>query len=257
MSPRGVGAVRWIAVVALAALVSACAPAAEQPSPSVTAETSVPSTVSTTTTTRSAGPHDICGRALIWQPGGTYVADCFAVPVTFSPAEPGWRSIKVGAEWIELSWVEAGDIGIRLLFLALTPEDPPEEVLDRILTIDGVDGDRQPSATSIAGLDARSAMVETQPRPTAGGLNDRTCASMTHAVDLFAGERPGYLLLDRTAVGSGAAYGLGACLTFGIWTVDVRGLTITVIAATETGEEQTALRAQIDSLMSAVTFGRS
>jgi hypothetical protein len=242
---------------AIGLLLSACAPAAVDPADqSILAEApESPTTLAVTTTLAMTGPYDICGPARIWTVGDTYVADCFAVPVTFAPADPGWRSVRAGGEWLESTWVDSDtrEIGVRLLFLALDTTEPPEAVLDSILSIDGVNTHRGPEAAVIAGVDAITAGVVTEPRRTT--VNALTCTGMTHSVDLFHGERPGYLLLDRSGAGSGATYGLGACLVFQIWALDVAGHTITVIAAAPSEDLLPEVVRRVESLLATVTLG--
>lgn len=251
---RWTRATRWPVLMAVGLLMACTAPT-NRPTSTVALEGSSPSSMPTTTSSvPSANPQDICGAALLWDPGLSYVADCFLIPVTFAPTGPGWRSIRSGPEWIELSWVDAAsdEVQIRLLFLILDAAQPPDEVLESILTIEGVDVLRPPAPTEIAGIDALVADVATEPRPATG--TDRTCTSMTHSVNLFGGERPGYLLLDRTGVGRGAAYGLGACLAFRIWTLNLDGVTVTVIAAADGADLLRDAGTRVDSLLATVTF---
>lgn len=246
---------RWWSVLMTAGLLTACTVPTNQPIPTGDlGESSTSSAPATTSRVPPAGPQDICGAALVWDPGVAYMADCFLIPVTFTPTEPGWRSVRSGPEWIELAWIERAshEVTYRLLFLLVDDTEPPDQVLDSVLTIEGVDVLRPPTPTEIAGIDALVADVETEPRPATG--TDRTCTSMTHAVNLFAGERPGYLLLDRTGVGHGAAYGLGACLAFRIWTMGVDDVTVTVIAAAESADQLRQADTPVESVLATATF---
>lgn len=231
------------------------------PPPSTTVSTTGTTIASTPTSTAVTAPVDICGTGVGFdQTGDRYVVDCFVVPVSFGPAEEGWRSLSAGEEWVELFWEgEDSELTANVLLLAYRLNDTPQAMIGSVVAIEGVRADSEASAGEVAGRPALWVDLETD---RDRNFDDR-CST-----GLFQGLRysrqggffnPGYLLKD---VGTGAAnqgFGLGACKRFRLWGVDVDGVTVTVVATVGgTADHRFGeLVPIVERLFASMTFGAS
>lgn len=242
----------------LACILAACAGGTANTTLTTSTVSTAPSTTALTTSTTElvVEPVDICARGTVWDAGSTYAAPCFLVPLSFQPAEDGWRSVGVGVEWLEALWVDpaTSEQSIRFGTLAFRPSDGPEEVMDSILALEGVTALTDPVATAIGGADAVTVDLETAPVDLAGQEN--LCAkSVAYGINLP--DARGSILLDITALTGGAnrTFGLGACLTFRVWVVEAEGNTITVLATTEDEARFDEMIDVVERLLETTTFG--
>lgn len=190
--------------------------------------TSTTTTLAATTTSIDDTPTDICARGVVWEPGTTYIAECFLVPVAFRPATAGWRSFggNLQAAQAELWGGEGALVGVQLL--GYESEIPHAEVLDLILAIDGVEEITPPREATIASWSGVTTDIRTEPdtspaRPT---QEPEECSRTGFALKWFFDAWPGYPLVVEFP----REYGLGACYRFRVWVLDVEGESITVMA---------------------------
>lgn len=265
-APRARRRDRRRSIAAFAYLLAACTSTAAPPTTEAVPVTTAPVTVSTTTT-ESAAPHviepvDICPRGLVWAAGTTYFADCFVMSVTLHPTEAGWRSVSVGAEWIEGTWIEPGtsEPALQFVLLAYESSRSPEDVIGSIVDAEGVNAITEARPATVAGRTGVQVDVVTEAgSPTAGQSGRPGCTTtLTHSLNLLFGERPGFTLLDRIDMGGGGSlYGLGACLAFRIWAIDVDGITLTLIAAAPDADRLADVAERTQSLFDSAVFGPS
>lgn len=247
-------------------LVMAACTSTTTPTTTATAPVPIDTPAASTTTPASTQPEvtapvDICPRGLVWEPGTTYIADCFVVSVAFEPTEHGWRSVAVGAEWIEGTWIDpdTSTPALQYVLLAYEPSESPGDVIESIVNREGVDAISAVRHESIAGHTSLRIDVTTKPEaPMSSPVGRGGCTTtLTHSLNLFGGERPGYVLMDRLNMGgSRSVYGLGACLAFRIWAIDVDGATMTLIAASVDTDRLPDVGALVESLFASVVFGR-
>jgi hypothetical protein len=218
----------------LAIYLSACSSNEVSPSTVALESVTVPTTTSTTvlaSTTSLIGaatPIDICPRGLVWDPGTTYFADCFIFPIAFQTDEPGWRSFGGSVQVVRAElWGEHGGlVGVQLLGYESTLS--PENVLELILAIDGVETVTAPAVATIASWSGVTADVRTAPDPQPARSDGSTadCSSPRYALRWFFDAWPGYPLL----LAFPDEFGLGACYRFRVWVLDVDGVSITITA---------------------------
>lgn len=244
---------------AVVVLLTACTAGigAEETSTTILVATAPPPETTTTTTTPPAGPIDICGRGTVWEVGATYVARCFIIPLGFTPRTDGWTASGALLEWWTGFWAEPGTTGpaLRYATLAFRPDEDPDDILESILTIDGVNPESDVGRSTTAGIDVRSVDVSTEPSLGSWSQAGQDClVTPQSAIDLYEGNAPGYPLVDFQRLGSpGKLFGLGACWKFRIWVVASDDTAATIIATVNDLNRFDDLIPMMDELVETIT----
>lgn len=210
----------------IAICLGACGPNEATPSTAVLEPVTIPTTTSTTATLASTTsmivttPIDICPRGLVWDPGTAYVADCFIVPVAFQTDTSGWRSFGGSVQAIRVGLWEGNSELVGIQLLAYESTLSPEDVLELVLAIDGVETVAGPSAATVASWSGVSADIRTAPDPVPRvGQEPEECSRPRFVLRWFFDGWPGYPLLREFP----DEFGLGACYLFRVWVIDVEG----------------------------------
>lgn len=206
-----------LGLCALALVVAACTqPETEVAGVSITAPTS----------TTLPAPVAIEGlTGLTWDPGGTYTADSFLVPVRFTPDRDGWLSRGAAARWASM-WFDDdldGDSDATLTLMAHRPATDPDVLVSEILQIDGV---RQMTPAVEQTLGSRTMIVvdvEGEPDPQGGSVSE---CSVPASGQFTTGA--GYELFDDVT-----SFGVPACFRSRIWIVEVDGSALTLVGTVE------------------------
>lgn len=225
-------------------------------SPSTGVQTSLPSSLSTVpiesaaTTTTDAGPVDIPGRSISWEPG-VYTTDRFLVPMSFAVDVSGWRSFGVEAEWFEVALVEPGDntIAVSLVIVAYRPGDGVDELVAAITSIEGVSALSEPTPEVVGGFDAMVVDVEGTPDPTFASGGGRECSEPGGTARFFF-DGAGYQLFTKGI----NAFGIPACYRSRVWVVDVDGSTITMIGTVDETDDFDRLMPDVEHLLDGLQF---
>ena len=217
------------------------------PEPRTTSTTKV---VESTTTTEAVEPVDICPRGVAWEPGTTYAADCFLVPVAFMVDEEGWGSEGAGDDWMKVRWLAPADQGfrVRVALVAAGSTRSPAAVLDRIAShgsISEVSDRMEVSVGGVEGLavDAEGAAEEGGERPGSGGCTGDSPV-------WFEPTRFGHALFP-TPWGD---VGVGACQVARIVVVQAGDLTVLAIGGTTDQDRHEEAVAKIESLFEGMSF---
>lgn len=208
----------------------------------------------TTTTLEAEEPVDICPRGVVWEPGTTYSADCFLVPVTFEAGDAGWRSSGARARAAVMTNIDSGSgHAIRVGLLAYRPDLEAESVLDSVLSIEGVVALTDRVHVVVAGHDALTVDAETASK--ADDQSGFPCVEDSFAVALGQPGRgvasAGYTLVDA---GMSGRFGMGACRTFRIWVFEAAGSVVTVVATPDDPDRFDDAIAVVERLLDSMTF---
>lgn len=187
---------------------------------------------SATTTITVVEPTDACSRGLVWSKGESYAASCFIVPVVVTPSTSGWRSFGASAAAFRFElWNEEREPLLGVQLLAHEPELEPSDAIESVLDIVGIDPISEPTSAMIGGWLAASIDVETAPDPAfAPRQEPEECSRQGSSLQWGYDSWPGYPLVIENRIGGTHEFGLGACLRFRIWAIDMNGTTITATA---------------------------
>lgn len=202
----------------------------------------------TTTTTHHATFADICSVGLVWEPGTTYVADCFLFPVSFLPTEPGWRSSGAAEEWVALRWVGSDtqpEVGVALL--ALRHDLDPVAIVDEIAPLEGIDVVAEPRPITLAGR--TGLVVEVEASPSDGPPDARSC--LPAGVTQFLTDAGGQRLIEGV---SRSLLGVGYCHVVRVWVLDIGGRTVTIVAGTSDPARDKEAAATVERLLDTTSF---
>lgn len=192
---------------------------ASEPASRTTTTTTTLAATATTTEEAPVGPLALDGPGPL-ELGATYAVDFF-VPVQLSVDQEGWVARYVFGEAVALSFGDSA-----LVFLAITPEAEPEEVLDAILNGgDTISVVREPSVDSLGAWSVSTVDVVIPEQPLLGCGGPAVWA-------LGRGGPPGATL--RT-VGD-RDFGIVQCRTTRIWAIDVGGQVVTVLGVASEDE---------------------
>ena len=238
------------ALVAVMLLVAACAGEAADETTTTTVQVAAPTTTSTVVAERV----DICsrGRAIVWEPGQTYAAGCFLVPVSFAPVDSGWRTSRVEGDRFVVTLVEEGRSVAEVALLGYQPSSGLNVVADSILDIEGLTVVSDRSDVTVGGWPAAEFEVESGLDPGQGAQLWGDCHSRTLGTGI-AVNGPGFRLLYG-GLGETDEFGFSPCRTFRVWVVDAAGVVITMIA---TADEEPTLREAmptIERLLASMSF---
>ena len=81
---------------------------------------------------------------MLLEPGTDYSNEGFVVPFSFHVETEGWRWYGAGEDWAYVGWVSDGDLAAALTVVDYRGAQSPEDVVDGILSIDGVKAVRWP-----------------------------------------------------------------------------------------------------------------
>ncbi|MDX1448795.1 MAG: hypothetical protein R3246_06980 [Acidimicrobiia bacterium] len=249
-----------VVLLVLAACTSTAGPTTVDSSTLQESEVTVATPVSSTTTTSlaAAGPVDFCGRGLVWEPGETYVAPCFLVPIAFEPTEDGWASTGGRTDLVRARWREPAEDGlvVRVALFPLGSSDSPQGVMDRIAQHELISEISDRTEAVVAGYSALVADVEGAPEPGGELVSpDGSACTPEHRSVWFPATSFGHTLLELLTIGGGSeVVGVGACHVARIWVVDVDGVSITIVGGTGDPERHPEALAKIDELFGFMTF---
>lgn len=246
---------RWrrTVILVMAVLVAACQP---ETATTTTVSIAPPSTLATTTTVTSVvedAAVSMCGGALAWDVGDTYVADCFVLPMSFTTQEQGWVSTGATDSHVRLRWNDPDDrdVSVRIAIIAYRINEAPAEVLEAILDVDGVLSLGGPDPVEVAGMTGIVAGLEGAPEedgfpddPARDGCTSDSAVWLTN--DQFG---HGFFPIGSLVIG------VGACDLVQSWIVDVDGLTLTILAGTVDPADHPAAVEAAEGLFDSMTFG--
>lgn len=218
-------------------LVVACGPATPEVAPTtavfvapppteVAARTTTPDLTTTVPTARV----DICSVGQVWETGVNYTAPCFLVPVTFTPSGPGWRSSGAAERWVSLRWVDPDerewevDVGI----IAYQPNNDPREVIEAIDSLRGIDLLGDPEPINLVRMEGVTVDAEGEPPGAIGSDSADPCDGGLIRFSGAQGGDGGNTIVE--GIGSDEI-GVGYCVVARLWSLDIDGHTITVLAA--------------------------
>lgn len=223
--------------------------------PSTVISTTSTTTAVTTTPAGVVGPVDMCrGRAQLWEPGVEYVAECFAVPVTFDVSEAGWRARAAEEDWVFVSWVDPEDRDSRmnLAVTALPARGAVEERLKSILETEGISLLAELAPQRVAGVESIVVDVEGDRRSGATlTLGGRECSTAGNFV-LQGRDEEGYFIASGPV--DGDFYGVGACQVVRVWVLGVGDYTVTIIGGTADPTRHEEAVARVESLFEGMSF---
>lgn len=256
-------------MLAFVLLLAACAEGSgegESTTTTSTTTTTIAQPVITTTQPALAQPEveSLAGRSRVWEPGVTYEATDFLVPLRFEVTSDGWLT---SGSWDRVvapiyTGGGTGELQAALSFLAFMPDAEPDEIIDAILATEGSQGpdivrgievttDR--SQTTVAGYSATTIDVYGGPE---GRDPDRAGEPRCNVkiVDI-AGDEAGWPLV---VVSRGRGYGVGACHSARVWVVQVGDRAITIIGSTRDDNRFDELMPILEGfLANSVTFGEA
>lgn len=241
-----------IAVVAI--LSAACAgEALEETTRSTMLSSPTTLDATTTATTGVEEAVDICNRGKVWEPGTTYSADCFLVPVSFEPVDTGWRSQGVGVDRMLLTWIEnegADEPTAQVGVVAYRPADSASEVVDVI--VDFVDVEAVSERTQVAVGGHRAVVIDIQHGESSRTQYEDPCFRIDAGLRL-PGELPG----ERLTPEGLTTVGLGPCQVFRVWAVSATRGTVTIVAAFSDTDRFDELMPVVERLLDTMTFASS
>lgn len=226
----------WLAALVL----SACSqPATEVAGVAITAATS----------TTVPGPVAIDGiTGLVWEAGGTYTADSFVVPVSFTPDRGGWLSRGAASQWAAM-WFDDdldGASDATLTLMAYRPATDPEVLVSEILQIDGV---RQLTPAVEQTIGTRTMIVvdvEGDPEPQGGSVSECSLPASGQFTT-----SAGYEFFDDVT-----SFGIPACYRSRVWIVEVDDNTLTLVGTVEDEDRfDDLVRWLEDLLVRGLSFG--
>ena len=217
--------------------------------------TTVPqSTTSTSTTAFVPSEVEIPKSGIVkFEPGTTYVAGGFWVPLSFTTdVDGGWWSRGATELWVYVEYHEGAESGwdLDVSVIAPDPTRTPGDLVSDIVGDNRLEVITDPKATTVAGHDAIVLDVE-----GVGTIDD--CATRADGGNSrFSQLSPGFFMMRHfdEVISGGVVYGVRACRAARIWLVDVVGETIVVIAATLDGERFDDLIPIADQLVGGIEF---
>lgn len=254
---------KWSLVLGTVGLiVAACGGSDTAGSTTATSMTSSTSTTTVATTTTTKPPAEVCeptpleGRPRVWAEGCVYTADSFAIPLTFTSPSGGWSSTGAAPRWIEIRHDADSDgtSDVTLTFIIFEPSSTPNEIVDTIVAIEGVDVELDRTAVTVGGNSGIVIDLLGEPDPDPGFPERNPCSRPGGSARFFMGT--GYVLFTDPNLSTASAFGIPACWPTRVWVVDVGGVTITALGVVEDEDRFGELMPILeDFLESNVTFG--
>lgn len=217
-------------------------------------ETLPPAEVTSTTafetsTTLPPTPTDICPVGLVWEPGTTYVAECFLFPVSFLPSEPGWRSSGAAEQWVSLRWVgSASRLEVGVAMLVLRHDLKPGDIVDEVETLEGIDFVAEPQPTTVGG---RTGLVVAIEASSSGNVPSEARSCLPAGVAEFLEEAGGRGLIEGV---SRSLLGVGYCHVVRVWVLDIGGRTVTIVAGASDPARGDEAAATVERLLNTASF---
>jgi hypothetical protein len=191
---------------------------------------------------------------------GTYRASGFWTPVTLVVDDAGWTSFGADDIWVQLEHFGSDRLfpDLSVSVLAQSPGVGIAEVAATIMGYEQGEVLESSEPSSVAGFEALVFDVFVPAFP-AGYCDDvaqrrrdevRDVGEFAMSHSAFPPNASGIVLLYDLSGTSGYAFGVRNCRTARIWVVDVRGSTITIVAATDLTEDAADLMATAEGLLS-------